>query len=123
MNLEQLDHVAIHVKDVEESVRFYEQVLGLEAMARPAFDFPGAWFRLGSAQELHLIGEREERVISSSRGNHYALRVDDPAGWAARLEEKGVAFRGPKARPDGVMQIFFEDPDGHVIELCGVAAG
>jgi catechol 2,3-dioxygenase-like lactoylglutathione lyase family enzyme len=43
----QLNHVAIHVADVERSVHFYRDVLQLEPLPRPAFKFPGAWFRLG----------------------------------------------------------------------------
>src|SRR2546422_1010513 len=77
MKIYELNHVAIHVKDVEASCEFYKRVLKLEPMPRPAFTFPGAWFRLGENQELHLIGERSEPVFGHNRGNHYALRVDD----------------------------------------------
>ncbi len=118
MRIHQLDHVALHVRNVEESVRFYRDVLELEPLPRPDFDFPGAWFRLGMAQELHLIGDRTQPVISSNRGNHFALMVYDIDGFAAALTRKGIAFRGPSPRPDGASQIFLQDPDGHVIELC-----
>lgn len=121
MKVTQLNHVALSVRDVEASVTFYRDVLGLEVIARPAFDFPGAWLRLGADQELHLIGGRDGPVVSSSRGNHFALKVDDPRAWEARLRGAGVALRGPKRRPDGATQIFLEDPDGHVIELCAPA--
>lgn len=56
MKVLQLNHVALHVADVSASVRFYSDVLKLEEIPRPAFRFPGAWFRLGVDQELHLIG-------------------------------------------------------------------
>ena len=46
MKIRRLDHVAIHVKDVEASSKFYREVLRLEPLPRPMFDFPGAWFRL-----------------------------------------------------------------------------
>ena len=68
MKVLELNHVAIHVTDVERSVAFYRDVLRLEPIPRPAFTFPGAWFRLGVDQELHLIGERTEKVISHNRG-------------------------------------------------------
>ena len=77
----QLDHVALHVADLERSVKFYTEVLKLEPMPRPAFAFPGAWFRLGERQELHLIGERTAPVISHNRGNHWALMIDDMDAW------------------------------------------
>jgi len=118
MKLNQLDHVALHVADVERSCRFYEQVLRLEPLPRPAFDFPGAWFRLGETQELHLIGDRRQPVHSHNRGNHYALLVDDLEVWENHFAQIGFQYKHRQLRPDGAAQIFFTDPDGHFIELC-----
>jgi catechol 2,3-dioxygenase-like lactoylglutathione lyase family enzyme len=117
MDIVELNHVALHVADVARSSEFYRRVLRLAAIPRPAFDFPGAWFRLGTRQELHLIGRTDEPVPPRSRNNHFALRVDDLHAWAKHLQEVGVPFRGPKPRPDGALQIFVADPDGHWIEL------
>ena len=76
MKAKQLNHVALHVANVEKSCVFYQDILLLEPIARPAFDFPGAWFRLGVDQELHLIGGRNCPTYSASRGNHFALLVE-----------------------------------------------
>ena len=114
----ELNHVAIRVSDVERSCTFYREVLRLEQIPRPGFDFPGAWFRLGAVQELHIIGgEKVERLIPQSRGNHFALRVDDLQAWQQYLQPMDVIFRGPVRRPDGALQLFIADPDGHAIEL------
>jgi len=117
MKILELNHVALHVADVTMSCAFYERVLRLQPLARPAFDFPGAWFRFGSCQELHLIGNRAGAVSGGSRSNHLALRVDDIAAWERHLQEAGAAFQPRKRRPDGASQIFLADPDGHFIEL------
>ncbi len=117
MKIVELNHVAIHVSDVARSCEFYSRILRLETMPRPAFDFPGAWFRLGTQQELHLIGRTNEPVEPRSRNNHFALQVDDIHAWEEHLKKSGANFRGPKPRPDGAMQIFVADPDGHYIEL------
>jgi catechol 2,3-dioxygenase-like lactoylglutathione lyase family enzyme len=117
MQIHELNHVALHVGDVDASSTFYRDVLRLEPIPRPAFTFPGAWFRLGMNQELHLIGERIEPVVSGNRGNHFALRVDDLDSWEAHLKKSGAGFRHRKHRPDGAWQVFVRDPDGHVIEL------
>ena len=117
MKIQELNHVALHVADVERSCEFYRGALQLEQISRPAFTFPGAWFRLGTNQELHLIGDRTEQVISSNRGNHFALRVDDLDSWEMHLGKAGAEFRPRKQRPDGAWQVFLRDPDGHVIEL------
>lgn len=117
MRILELNHVAIHVEDVEKSCDFYSTVMRLERLPRPAFDFPGAWFRLGTQQELHIIGDRQQPVLSNNRGNHFALRARELAPWAEHFRNLGVEFRGPVRRPDGAMQIFVRDVDGHVIEL------
>jgi len=116
MNIRQLNHVAIHVSDLERSRRFYGEVLGLEPMERPAFDFPGAWFRVGPDQEVHLIG-RPPATGLPPHERHFAFRVDSIRAAKARLVELGVDHRGPKDRPDGALQIFLRDPDGHEVEL------
>ena len=117
MTIHELNHVAIHVSDVEKSCLFYRDVLRLEPVPRPAFTFPGAWFRLGVNQELHLIGDHLEPVVSHHRGNHFALRVDDLEAWERHLDSAGVERLPRKLRPDGAWQVFVRDPDGHVIEL------
>jgi len=117
MKVHELNHVAIHVRDVEASCRFYKNVLRLEPIPRPAFSFPGAWFRLGAAQELHLIGDRTEAVHSHNRGNHFALRVDNLDEWENHLTGVKADFQRRKMRPDGAWQVFLRDPDGHVVEL------
>ena len=117
MKVFELNHVAIQIADVGRSCDFYARVLQLPPMVRPAFDFPGAWFRLGEKQELHLIGRRGEPVMSGSRGNHFALQVDDLAAWERHLQNVRADFQPKKQRPDGAWQIFLRDPDGHFIEL------
>lgn len=120
MKITQLNHVALHVADLERSVAFYRDILRLEMMHRPGFNFPGAWFRIGSDynfQELHLIA-RDAENTTPPRERHYAFMIDDSEAWAQELRGRGIAFTGPKARPDGAIQIFLRDPDEHVIELC-----
>lgn len=119
MKIEQLNHVALQVTDIDRSCAFYGEALGLDQIDRPAFGFPGAWFRIGADAELHLIvrdGVFPAEQVTAA--NHFALKINSAAAAAAQLQEAGVAFRGPSPRPDGATQIFLEDPDGHVIELC-----
>ncbi len=113
----ELNHVAVFVTDVSRSRQFYREVLQLEEIPRPAFTFPGAWFRLGLVQELHIIGERPDQGVIRERGDHFALKVDDLEAWREHLQSLGAILRGPVRRPDGAMQIFIGDPDGHLIEL------
>lgn len=116
MEIEELNHVAIYVKDLEASYHFYHEVLELKPIPRPDFSFPGAWFRLGKQQELHLIGSRKEELIFL-KSHHFALKVKSIEQAEELLKNKGVSYTGPKPRPDGAIQIFIRDPDGYYIEL------
>jgi len=116
IKIHELNHVALHVRDLEASIRFYGEVLGLPQIPRPAFNFPGAWFALGG-QELHLIADPELEP-AKRRHHHFALLVDDAYAARAELATKGVTgLEGPSPRPDGPLQLFFHDPDGYRIEL------
>ena len=116
ITVSELNHVAVHVRDLERSMAFYGGILGLPEIPRPAFPFPGAWYALGS-QELHLI--LDEALEPGTRLNHhFALRVEDPHAAKAYLESRGLTwFRGPAPRPDGAIQLFITDPDSYMIEL------
>ena len=118
MEILELNHVALHVKDLSESISFYKNKMGLEEMPRPDFDFKGAWFRLGQQQELHLIEGRKDAINSLRRGNHFALQVPSIREAEASLIAADVKYQPKIQRPDGAWQIFLQDPDGYFIELC-----
>jgi catechol 2,3-dioxygenase-like lactoylglutathione lyase family enzyme len=127
VRVRQIDHVTLVVKDLDASRRFYVGLLGMEEVPRPAFDFAGMWFRAGQTL-IHLIlehdrtgpvGVNERRAPKSTRAHHLAFAVEDAAAAAAELDAAGATFVSkPKFRPDGAVQTFVLDPDGHVIELC-----
>lgn len=122
-----LDHVTIVVKDLERSRQFYVDGLGMTEVPRPAFTFPGSWFQAGDTQ-IHLIQEHVgtppagnplPEQFRTSRSHHFAFVVEDAEATYARAQELGMKIVSPpKSRPDGFVQVFLNDPDGHVVELC-----
>jgi catechol 2,3-dioxygenase-like lactoylglutathione lyase family enzyme len=123
-----IQHVGLVVADLGRSRRFYADALGLEEVPRPPnFTFDGAWFRFGGT-EIHLLSDahatggagQPDPGVGAERGmtHHLAFEVDDLGGACARLAEHGVGLEGgPMPRGDGYEQVFFRDPDGHVLEL------
>ncbi|MCI0376506.1 MAG: DUF1805 domain-containing protein [Gemmataceae bacterium] len=127
IHVKSIDHNTLVVKDLEASRRFYVDVLGMREVPRPAFSFAGLWFQAGVTQ-IHLIlefpgsgpaGNLVPPEKRSARTHHVAFLVDDAVAVVPRLKAQGVPIVADvKPRPDGYMQVFVTDPDGHVIELC-----
>jgi catechol 2,3-dioxygenase-like lactoylglutathione lyase family enzyme len=123
-----IQHVGLVVADIDASRRFYAGALGLEEVPRPPnFTFDGAWFRFGGT-ELHLLSDahatggagQPDPGAGAERGmtHHLAFEVEDLGGACARLADHDVPLAGgPMPRGDGYVQVFFRDPDGHVLEL------
>jgi glyoxylase I family protein len=115
-------HVSLVVTDLERARTFYRDVLGLEEIERPAFDFAGAWFRVGYGQ-LHLIVHPAARTARSagagidSRDRHFALRVRSYDDTVAHLRALGVPCVEKPVNRTGQPQVFVCDPDGNIIEL------
>ncbi len=126
IRVQTIDHVTIVVKDLEKSRCFYEDLLGMESVARPDFGFPGQWFQAGRTQ-IHTILESPEAGSAGlppfagthpSRGFHFAFEVADCDAATDLLRDRGIAIvSGPRSRPDGARQVYVHDPDGHLVEL------
>ncbi|MFN8436796.1 MAG: VOC family protein [Cytophagales bacterium] len=114
-----LDHYSIYSFKLEESIKFYSEVLGLKTLPRPEFNFPGHWFEIGNGQELHIISGRTQNIsdLPQTRNIHYAFDCDDIASFEIHLKKFNLPTIGPKTRPDGIVQIFIQDPDGYWIEI------
>ncbi len=116
-----LHHLSYSVADVEGCQAFYEQVLGFQALERPAMGFPGAWL-LRNGLQIHLIGGQghqppDERAISS-RDDHIAFASDDLRAVEQALQAHGVAYRENIQGGSGLRQLFFHDPEGRTIEVA-----
>jgi catechol 2,3-dioxygenase-like lactoylglutathione lyase family enzyme len=108
-------HVAIVVKDLEKSIQFYGEVLGLETIERPPFNFPGHWYLVGKTRQLHLMVYDEEIPVTM---HHFAIEVEDFEETQKHLERNGIKIvEGPGKRVDGSDFMFCRDPDGNLIEI------
>jgi catechol 2,3-dioxygenase-like lactoylglutathione lyase family enzyme len=116
MALENLDHISINPADLDQSVAFYTEILGLENGDRPDFSFPGAWIYCGGRPVVHLIGGRAGDGDSGAV-DHFAFRGTDAPAFTRRLREKGIEFRERDVPGRDIHQVFLQDPDGVTIEV------
>lgn len=120
-----LDHFNIRTRNLAETVRFYEDVLGLENGARPNFAFPGAWMYSEGRPVVHLVDispTSEAQKPDSGVVHHVAFVSRGFAGMKARLAEKGMPFEARQVPGGELWQIFVRDPNGVMIELNYEAA-
>lgn len=112
------NHVALSVKDLDASARFYRDVMGLTPVAVPEnLRAIRAWFRIGPGQELHLLAGRGNPVANNGpNGAHFSLTIPDADDAEALLKAEGLKYLRQQ-RFDGAWQIFLSDPDGYFIEL------
>ena len=119
---------ALYVADMEMSVRFFEEVLELKAMLKgdrlTAFDAGsnGVLLIFKRGASLHDMKD-EDGIVPGHDGSgpmHMAFAIPTASyeEWAAHLHELEINVRGEKRWPGGGRSIYFEDPDGHVLELA-----
>ena len=147
MKLKTILHTGLTVSNLDKSVEFYQDVLGLDLIFRVDDRAPGwnndyigrlvgipnaelreAWLALGDhvvelVEYLSPKGQSTSQTRPNDVGNvHVCFLVDDIEAAYKELSAKGVRFAGPppkvaEGERAGVSGIYMWDPDGHNIEL------
>ena len=112
--------VTISVKDMEESAKFYKDILGLEEARRfspqPGVDIMFLKDESGSAIELITHGGNDDAAVRAAVS--IGFEVESLEDTMAMLKEKNVVIsRGPLGAPGGVRFLFVKDPNGVEIEF------
>src|SRR6195952_2339730 len=120
MSVGVLDNFNIRTRNLGDTVRFYEDILGLENGDRPNFAFPGAWMYSEGKPVVHLVDispTEEPQKPDSGVVHHVAFASRDFAGMKARLTSRKLPFDVRAVPGVEVWQIFVTDPNGVMIEL------
>ncbi len=120
MKLEGLDHIALAVRNVEDSTKWYIDVLGLERQHEGSWDGIPTFVGKGATGIALFPAEGNEAASDAeppARVLHFAWRADRENFRAAQgeLKERGVAFHFEDH--GSAHSIYFRDPDGHRIEI------
>lgn len=128
MNVRGLDHLVLTVRDIEVTIRFYTEVLGMRA---EVFAHDRHAVKFGSQKiNLHQVGaERQPGATVPRPGTaDLCFEIDGSIAQAVQqLRDAGVPIiEGPVPRigARGPMQsVYFRDPDGNLIELSEYGGG
>jgi lactoylglutathione lyase len=116
------DHIAIIVKDLVASTKFYEDVIGLDQIKEPFHDGKHAWFKIGTNLQLHVI--LKDGAPKPPLDVHLCFRLNSVEAFIKHLDKYKLNYYNSKGevsqvnhRIDGVEQIYLQDPDGYWIEI------
>ncbi len=114
-----MNHFTILTDDLEKTLAFYAEHLGLRPGPRPPFAFPGAWLygEGGSDAILHIIAGRPREELRKGVIDHMAFTGSDLARSVGKLKARGVAYDLRKLPAYGTWQLFFFDPNGAKVEI------
>lgn len=107
-----LDLLFLEVNNLEESLRFYAEVLGFEVESHhPEADSPIASVKSGSLR-ITLV-QQLETMLKRGRGVHFVLGVTDVEEFYRCLRARGVDLCEPLDEGWGGRFVTVQDPDGY----------
>jgi catechol 2,3-dioxygenase-like lactoylglutathione lyase family enzyme len=126
MKITDADHTNWRVRDVERSLGFYRDILGLEPFGLEEYErgeHPLVSLRVTPGFILHLRPDPTFEAVSTGGYDHLALVVEgtNPNALTEHLTDAGVEIEGRSedvvgARGSGEA-LYVRDPDGYLIEL------
>jgi catechol 2,3-dioxygenase-like lactoylglutathione lyase family enzyme len=126
VNVRSLDHLVLRVRDLDRSLAFYHDLLGLAVEGLEAFrrgERPFVSLRIGESL-LDLVPDGSYDPAAAGAGGfvHFCVTLDDLRGVLRALRDAGVRFlhEEPTARGGarGIgLSIYAQDPDDYVVEL------
>ncbi len=113
-------HTMIRVRDLQATMEFYTQFLGLKESGRKEIGEEATLVFLTDEQgtyELELTHNKDGRSYTpGNQFGHLAFHVEDLEVVIQEVERRGLAFR--RSRPELTSRyIFVQDPDGYQIEI------
>jgi glyoxylase I family protein len=131
INITELDHIVLNVSDIDRSLKFYIEVLGLQGERLNEFregkvGFPSVRISAGTIIDLFPRKENSRAPTGEKNNgnlNHFCLVVgaNDFAGIIDYLKENNISVReGPVSRWGArgrATSVYFLDPDGNEVEI------
>ena len=126
MKIKNIHHIAINTKDIGESVKFYEEIMGFRMQSKADMgDCILTYMKVSDQVFIELFdlkGKCLAGTLPETQAGlrHIAFEVDDLFSWNRFLKEKGIPFilEMTELKEIGKRVLLVQDPNGVVVELC-----
>ena len=119
-----LFHIAIKTADLDATIKFYSEVIGLRLAERPPLTYPGAWLAVPDGPSIiHIYaGEpaksADGKVASGTAAiDHVSITASGYHDFIASFRRHGLDWRENKVPNTTLWQLFVYDPSGVQLEL------
>jgi catechol 2,3-dioxygenase-like lactoylglutathione lyase family enzyme len=124
-SLQGLLHIGLKTADLQKTVEFYCNLLGMTEVWRPPFDYPGAWLASQAPDSIliHLYAGKaavdSQGLVATGTGaiDHVAIGATGFQAMRERLRASGHAWRQHVPPNTHIWQLFIYDPNGVMIEM------
>jgi catechol 2,3-dioxygenase-like lactoylglutathione lyase family enzyme len=117
MSIKSMNHFTVMTNDLDKTVKFYGEILGLKPGYRPLED-AGAWLYAGGKDAvLHVVADRPLPKEAGGVLDHMAFTGADLCGLVDKLRAREVKFELYRQINSNILQIFFLDPNSAKVEL------
>lgn len=124
MSIKRVDHVGVMVKDIDTTIRFYTEIVGLELKGRikhtnGVIDLAFLGFGHSDETEIELIQGYNDELPTEGKVHHFAILVSDVDEEFARLKLTEASFIDEEITtlPNGYRYFFIHGPEGEWIEF------
>ena len=118
MTAKRIDHTGIMVKDIETSIAFYQDVLGMQLKDRIThtngiIELAFLGFQEGPETEIELIQGYSSELPAEGKVHHVALLTEDIAAEFTHAKRQGAVFIDEEITtlPNGYRYFYIEGPD------------
>ena len=112
-----MNHFTVLAEDLDRTLHFYVDLLGLTPGPRPDLGFPGAWLYVDGSAVLHVIGGRALPAQRAGVIDHMAFTGQDLKAVKQKLDDAKVSYELRRQRESNTWQLFCHDPNGAKVEL------
>jgi catechol-2,3-dioxygenase len=112
-----LTHIALQVKDIKRSSKFYQTIFGVKEM----YSYPDfIQVQTPGSKDIIVFEKQKKKTVTSTKGFHFGFRLPKPSALKpiiTKIKSAGGKIKETGEFVPGEPYVFFYDPDGYEIEI------